>query len=172
MAAPGAGGPLGRALWAVRYAIVVPVIVVALTAIGVIIITTAAAAHLAGQVAAAVTGDGGAGRFQPLGSVLSVLEGYLLAAILIIFAVGLYELFIARVGEAPGPARAPSALSIHSVEELKERLGRVVLLGLVVEFFRQALRLGYTSPLDLLYMAGGIVLVGAALYISAPRRHG
>jgi len=60
-------------------------------------------------------------------------------------------------------------LIIRSVDDLKERLGRVVLLALVIEFFQQSLRLDYQRPIDLLYMAVGIVLVGAALYLSALR---
>ena len=97
------------------------------------------------------------------------MEGYLLAAILIIFALGLYELFIARIDLGASHENAPRTLVIRSVDDLKERLGRVVLLALVIEFFQQSLRLNYQRRIDLLYMAVGIVLVGAALYLSALR---
>jgi uncharacterized membrane protein YqhA len=159
--------PLGRVLWGVRYVIIVPVIVVAFAAIGVIVATTAEVVRRVAEVAHGWTADGRTVR--PFGAVLEILEGYLLAAILIIFAVGLYELFIGGI-DGEGSARIPSALTIHSVEDLKERLGRVVLLGLVIEFFQQTLRLDYTTPVDLLSMAAGIVLVGAALYLTAARR--
>jgi len=43
------------------------------------------------------TGAARVERSIPLGNVLQMVEGYLLAAILIIFALGLYELFIARI---------------------------------------------------------------------------
>ena len=64
---------------------------------------------------------------------------------------------------------APRTLVIQSVDDLKERLGRVVLLALVIEFFQQSLRLDYGRPIELLYMAVGILLIGAALYLSALR---
>jgi uncharacterized membrane protein YqhA len=112
---------------------------------------------------------GSAARLIPLGTVLQMVEGYLLAAILIIFAFGLYELFIAKIDVAGASENAPRTLIIQSVDDLKERLGRVVLLALVIEFFQQSLRVDYGRPIDLLYMALGILLVGGALYLSALR---
>jgi hypothetical protein len=58
---------------------------------------------------------------------------------------------------------------IQTVDDLKGRLGRVVLLALVIEFFQQSLRMDYARPIELLYMAGGILLIGVALYLSALR---
>ena len=159
-----------QVLWAVRYIIIVPVAAVAAAAVGVVIVTTMEAVQFAGSVPAALgAGAGNGGRIVPLGSVLQMVEGYLLAAILLIFALGLYELFIARIDVADSSENAPRTLIIRSVDDLKERLGRVVLLALVIEFFQQSLRLDYARPIDLLYMALGILLVGAALYLSALR---
>jgi len=160
-----------RTLWAVRYIIIVPVIAVAAAAIGVVIVTTLEAVQLVGSVQKSFgTGAAGPfGRIVPLGNVLQMVEGYLLAAILIIFALGLYELFIARIDAAGASENAPRTLIIQSVDDLKERLGRVVLLALVIEFFQQSLRLDYGKPIELLYMALGILLIGAALYLSALR---
>jgi uncharacterized membrane protein YqhA len=154
-----------RALWAVRYIIIVPVIAVAAAAV----VTTLEAVQLVGSVQKSFgTGAAGPGdRIVPLGNVLQMVEGYLLAAILIIFALGLYELFIARIDAAGASENAPRTLIIQSVDDLKERLGRVVLLALVIEFFQQSLRLDYGKPIELLYMAFGILLIGAALYLSA-----
>ncbi|HLW48255.1 MAG TPA: YqhA family protein [bacterium] len=126
----------GRGLWAVRYIIIVPVVAVAAAAVGTVIVTTLEAVQLLGAVQSSL-GAGGAGhadRLVPLGTVLQMVEGYLLAAILIIFALGLYELFIARIGVAGASESAPRTLVIHSVDDLKERLGRVVLLALVISW--------------------------------------
>jgi uncharacterized membrane protein YqhA len=46
------------------------------------------------------------------------------------------------------------------------------LLILVVKFFQQALRLKYESPLDLLQLALGIVLVAGALFLGHRRTLG
>lgn len=174
---PGASGRLSaikvfeRALWAIRYIIVVPVAAVALAAVGTVIVTTLEAVRLFAPVQKFLGGNslGQADRLVPLGAVLQMVEGYLLAAILIIFALGLYELFIARIDAVGSSQSAPRTLIIQSVDDLKERLGRVVVLALVIEFFYQSLRLDYGRPIDLLYMAVGTLLIGAALYLSALR---
>ena len=66
---------------------------------------------------------------------------------------------------------APSLLGervllIRSVDDLKTRLGNVVVLMLVIKFFQQALKQKYASPLDLLYLAIGVLLIGGALYLT------
>jgi hypothetical protein len=42
-------------------------------------------------------------------------------------------------------------------------------LMLVIKFFQQALRQKYASPLDLLYLAIGVLLIGGALYLTHRR---
>jgi uncharacterized membrane protein YqhA len=150
------------ALLAVRYVMLAAVVVLALISVAVVAATTVDA------VGAVLHTAGSGGReIRSLGGALQLVEGYLLAAILFIFAVGLYELFIVKI-DLRG-IRLPKALDITSVDDLKARLGRVVLLGLVIEFFQRSLAVTYTAPVDVLYMAGGILLVGAALYLSTER---
>ena len=160
-----------RLLWSVRYVIIVPVAAVAIAAIGTVVVTTLEAARLLAPVERFLFGGsaGHAERLVPLGAVLQMVEGYLLAAILIIFALGLYELFIARIDAGGSSEKAPRTLIIHNIDDLKDRLGRVVVLALVIEFFYQSLRLEYGRPIELLYMAIGTLLIGAALYLSALR---
>ncbi|MES9967605.1 MAG: YqhA family protein, partial [Sedimenticola sp.] len=57
-------------------------------------------------------------------------------------------------------------LMIHSLDGLKERLAKVVLMILVVRYFEYALSMHFNTPLELLMFAGGIALLGAALYLS------
>lgn len=160
-----------RVLWGIRYVIIIPVVAVAAAAVGVVLVTTLEAVQFAGSLQTALgAGAANGGRIVPLGSVLQMVEGYLLAAILLIFALGLYELFIARIDVAGSFENAPRALIIRDVDDLKERLGRVVMIALVIEFFQQSLHMDYTRPIELLYMALGILLVGAALYLTAIRR--
>lgn len=97
---------------------------------------------------------------------VEVVDGYLLAAIMLIFSLGLYELFVSRIEAAEGSEFAARLLLIRSLDDLKDRLAKVVLLILVVKFFEYALRLKFETPLDLLYLAVGVFLMAAALYIS------
>jgi uncharacterized membrane protein YqhA len=98
--------------------------------------------------------------------VVEVVDGYLVATIMFIFSLGLYELFVSRIDAAEGSEFAQRVLLIRSLDDLKDRLAKLVLLILVVKFFEHALILKYTGPLDLLQLAGGVLLVSLALYFS------
>jgi uncharacterized membrane protein YqhA len=55
---------------------------------------------------------------------------------------------------------------IENLDDLKDRLAKVVLLILIVKFFEQVLSLTFETPLELLYLAVGIALVAGALFLS------
>ena len=101
-----------------------------------------------------------------LGHVAEVVDGYLFATIMIIFALGLYELFISKIDAAEHSELASRLLLIRSVDDLKERLAKVIFLILIVRYFQFALESKVTTPLDLLYFAIGIALVALSLYLT------
>jgi uncharacterized membrane protein YqhA len=98
--------------------------------------------------------------------VVEVVDGYLLSAVLIIFALGLYELFIKDLDLARSPNQPRRLLVIENLDDLKGRLARVILLILIVNLFQDALRIKLVSGLDLVYQAAAIALIGLALYLS------
>ena len=98
--------------------------------------------------------------------VVEALDGYLLGIVMLIFSMGLYELFIHRLDPAVGSDRAKRILLVHSLDDLKSRLGQVILLMLVVKFFENALSTKLSSTLDLLTMSAGILLIAVALRLS------
>ncbi|MES9869249.1 MAG: YqhA family protein [Sedimenticola sp.] len=105
-------------------------------------------------------------RGETVTHVVEIVDGYLLATFLLIFALGLYELFVSKIDLAEGAENASQVLMIHSLDGLKERLAKVVLMILVVRYFEYALGMHFNTPLELLMFAGGIALLGAALYLS------
>src|SRR6516165_7868957 len=94
---------------------------------------------------------------------ISLIDGYLLGAFMFIFGFGLYELFLADLQEARASQTSGRILQIKSLEDLKTRLGRVILIILIVEIFKDAYEVKAQSPLDLLYVAATIALIGLAL---------
>jgi len=98
--------------------------------------------------------------------IVEIVDGYLLATVLLIFALGLYELFISEIDAAEGAATSSSVLLIKSLDDLKARLAKVIMMILIVKFFEHTVSMHFGSPLDLLYMAAGIALIGLALYLS------
>jgi uncharacterized membrane protein YqhA len=101
-----------------------------------------------------------------LAQVVSVIDNYLLGIVMLIFSLGLYELFVSRIELAERNELASRVLLIKSLDDLKDRLAKVILLILVIKFFQLALRMKYDSPLELLYLALGIVLVAGAVWLS------
>jgi uncharacterized membrane protein YqhA len=101
--------------------------------------------------------------------VAEIVDGYLFAAILIIFALGLYELFISKIDAIELSEVASRLLLIRSLDDLKERLAKVVFLILIVRYFQYALDATISAPLDLLYLAVGIALIALSLYLTNRR---
>jgi uncharacterized membrane protein YqhA len=101
-----------------------------------------------------------------VGHVVEIVDGYLLGAVLLIFALGLYELFISKLDAAKGSETSNNVLLIDSLDDLKTRLAKVILMILIVKFFEHVIDMHFSAPLDLLYLAGGIALIGVALYLT------
>ncbi len=161
-----------RVLWASRYIVAVPVVASVAMAIAAFYLGTVDVVYLLsrlGTYADLSTGSAehSAARATLIGAIVKAVDVYLLAAILLIFALGLYELFIGRIEAAERDEVAPRLLLIRSIDDLKDRLAKVVLLVLIVEFLQYALGLHLTRALDLLYLAVGIALIGAAIYLTS-----
>ena len=100
---------------------------------------------------------------------VSSVDVFLFALVLIIFGVGVYELFIANVDPEDKPAATrPTWLKISSVDDLKSSLGKVILMVLIVSFFKHVLEIDAErwDPIALLYLAIGILLIAGALYLT------
>jgi uncharacterized membrane protein YqhA len=108
-------------------------------------------------------------RTHSITGIVKCVDGYLIGAIMLIFAIGLYELFVNRIEVGDVSASTPRLLRIESLDDLKDRLAKVVLLLLTIEFFQYAIALSYTRTLELLYLAAGILLLAGALYLSTRR---
>ena len=102
--------------------------------------------------------------------VAEVVDGYLFAAIMLIFGLGIYELFVRKVASEQ-TGGAPSFLAIRDLDDMKERLAKVIFLILLVRYFEYAVDQPINSALDLLYLAVGIALVALAIYLTARLSH-
>ncbi|MDP2785625.1 MAG: YqhA family protein [Sulfurimicrobium sp.] len=103
---------------------------------------------------------------QTITHVVEVVDGYLLATFMLIFALGMYELFVSDIDEAHGSKTSSKILVIENLDDLKARLAKVILMILIVTLFEEALNMKIASPLDLLYLGGAIALIGAALFLT------
>lgn len=160
-----------RVLWNSRLVVLVAVVASLVIAVGLMAITSVDVATLVGQFVSYFDPDLNtetrAGmRLEMLAKIVGAIDGYLLAGVLLIFGLGLYELFIGKIDQIEQSEFAGRLLLVRSLDDLKNRLARVILLILMVKFLQQTLRMKFDSPLELLYLALGIALVGTALLLS------
>lgn len=103
--------------------------------------------------------------------VITAVDDFLLAIVLLIFALGVYELHIDKIEFAKDNPAAGKLLQIESLDDLKDRLGKVILMILIVSFFKNVLSAKFHTPLEILYMGGGIFLVALASYYGHKSSH-
>ncbi len=163
-------------LWDSRFVVIFAVIASLLSALAMFFMATVDAyymlSHLAEYASPALdTASRYALRSETITHVVEIVDGYLLATVLLIFALGLYELFISKIDMAEGSETSSNVLLINSLDDLKGRLAKVILMILIVKFFEHAIGLNFDSPAALLYLAGGIALLGLALFLSHAGEH-
>lgn len=95
--------------------------------------------------------------------IIGAVDLYLIAVVMFIFAFGIYELFISNIDEASGK-NGSTLLAITSLDQLKDKIAKVIVMVLVVNFFQKVLHTNFTTPLELLYFAGSIALLAVGLY--------
>ena len=161
-----------KILWNSRFLVIIPVIACVLISAFLFVIVTIEAAELPGHLVAFVDQSLEAHvrsklYSEGITSIAKIIDGYLFAAIMLIFAMGLYELFIGKIEAAEGNDIAQRILMIRSFDDLKDKLAKVVFLILIVTYFESALSSEYDQPIELLMLAGGIALVSGAVWLSS-----
>ncbi len=96
---------------------------------------------------------------------IHALDSSLLTAVMILFALGLYELFIGVI-DVPQDHPFRRVLVIESLDDLKGKLATVLVMLLFVKFFEEAQKLDAASFMDLLLLGGGVALIGAGLWLT------
>jgi uncharacterized membrane protein YqhA len=161
-----------RWLWNSRLAVVVAVVASLIVALVMLYVATVDVVYLLAKVAhyasPALAGDERARLHGSIvAQVAAIVDGYLFAAIMIIFGIGMYELFIGKIEAAERLDGGSNVLAVRDLDDMKERLAKVVFLILVVRYFEYALDQPVGSSLDLLYLAIGIGLIALSIFLTA-----
>ena len=109
-------------------------------------------------------------------SFIPAIDNYLFATILLIISMGLYELFISKIDPKSRTQHTrPDWLVVRNFDDLKSNIGEVVIMILIVNFFKLSFSINDDHPLHLLALGGGILLIAGALvvthYVSGLRAH-
>lgn len=100
-----------------------------------------------------------------VGGIIGAVDLYLIGVVMLLFSFGLYELFISEIDAAKDNSGADSKiLAIHSLDQLKDKISKVIVMVLVVGFFQKVGYTEYNGALDMLYFSLSITAVAVGLY--------
>ncbi|MGM0983540.1 MAG: YqhA family protein [Pseudomonadota bacterium] len=99
-------------------------------------------------------------------NIIVAVDIYLIALVLMIFSLGVYKLFVSRIEPVEG--RDPQhPFNVSSLDQLKDKIARVVILAVIIEFFRAVVGISFDTPLDAIYLALSVLALALALYLMA-----
>lgn len=98
-----------------------------------------------------------------VGQIIGAVDLYLMALVLFIFSFGIYELFVSEIEELK-TLKQSKVLEVHSLDQLKDKLAKVIIMVLVVNFFQRVLQMKLVTMVDMSYLAGSILALCVGLY--------
>lgn len=96
--------------------------------------------------------------------IIGAVDLYLIAVVMLIFSFGLYELFISPIDHSEDAKEDSKILSITSLDQLKDKIAKVIVMVLVVNFFQRVLHTKYDGALEMLYFALAVTALAVGLY--------
>lgn len=100
-----------------------------------------------------------------VGGIIGAVDLYLIGVVMLLFSFGLYELFISDIDVArESEADENKILAIHSLDQLKDKISKVIVMVLVVGFFQKVGHTHYNGALEMMYLALSITAVSVGLY--------
>ncbi len=100
-----------------------------------------------------------------VGGIIGAVDLYLIGVVMLLFSFGLYELFISDIDAAKDDeGNDNQILAIHSLDQLKDKISKVIVMVLVVGFFQKVGYTEYNGALDMFYFALSITAVSVGLY--------
>lgn len=105
-----------------------------------------------------------------VGLIIGAIDLYLMALVFFIFSFGIYELFISEIDTIKS-SRQARVLEVHSLDQLKDKIGKVIVMVLVVNFFQRVLHAKFTTPLEMVYLAISILALCLGLYFLHKSSH-
>ena len=138
-----------------RGLVIVPVVVLALSALGAFVYGTVVFGHSIGDVVAHPLPVG-----HKIGLFLLIVDLFLIGATRLIAAIGLYELFISRIG-GRGVRRMPPWLEMRDLNDLKARVIAMLVMVASVSFVEVVVDM--PTGIEALELGGGVAVVVVAL---------
>ena len=154
-----------KILWSVRYITILPVLLS--------IISSVALLFLGGwEIIEAIIfynplfDDSITSSNELLFKIISAIDLFLIGIVLLIFGFGIYELFVSEIDFANSKFNE-STLKIRDLDQLKNKIIKVIIIVLIVKFFEKVLKFSETfkDPMDILYFSISILSICLGFYL-------
>lgn len=96
--------------------------------------------------------------------VVGGIDHYLIGIVLLIFSFGIYELFISEI-DVRFQFQEVKILQIENLDQLKHKILQVIIMVMVISFFKKALSMKIATTLDLLLFASAVLLISVSSYL-------
>ncbi|MBP8131183.1 MAG: YqhA family protein [Candidatus Hydrogenedentes bacterium] len=101
---------------------------------------------------------------EVLVNVITLVDILLVGIALLIFGLGTYDLFISRLEPAQKQRDIRHDWFVFdSLDALKDKLGKVVIVILIITFLKSVVNIEFREPIDLVWLGAGICLVALSL---------
>ena len=153
-----------KALWNTRYVVVLAVFFSVLAAIALFVLGSYEIYH-AIVYDNPLTNEFNGDHTKMLLKLITAIDLYLIGVVLLIFGFGIYELFISKIDIARAD-EGVTILEIENLDELKNKIIKVIIMVLIVSFFERILKISqsYTEPIQMLYFAISVFALSLGVY--------
>lgn len=151
-----------KGLWSIRYIVLLGVLFGALSAIVLFVAGSLEIYNTLMDFFFASSGH--VGHEEILIAIIGAIDFYLIALVLLIFTFGIYELFISKIDIAHEEGEFGNILEVESLDDLKNKIVKVIIMVLIVSFFQRILSMEFTTAYDMLAMAISICVICVGVY--------
>ncbi|MBN2782002.1 MAG: YqhA family protein [Campylobacterales bacterium] len=154
-------------LWASRFMVILAVVFGLIGAVSLFIVASFDVYETAKYVITTYMNHAHPENFHEdvVGGIIGAVDLYLIGVVMLLFSFGLYELFISDIDVAKcEEGHDNKILTIHSLDQLKDKISKVIVMVLVVGFFQKVGHTEYNGALEMLYFALSITAVAVGLF--------
>ena len=153
-----------KSLWGVRYITILPVLLSIISSLALLV--------LGGwEIIEAIIFynplfDDSINSNELLFKIISAIDLFLIGIVLLIFGFGIYELFVSEIDFANSKFNE-STLKIRDLDQLKNKIIKVIIIVLIVKFFEKVLKFSenFKDPMDILYFSISILSICLGYYL-------
>ncbi|MEY3866992.1 MAG: YqhA family protein [Microcoleaceae cyanobacterium] len=153
-----------QGLWLLRFITIVPVM---FSILSVFMLFILGSMEVLGSLQALLHLNEDPEKMLPkiMAGILGGIDVYLIGIVMILFAYGIYELFISKIDVGRQEDTEVKILTITSLDQLKEKILKVIIMVMIVGFFKRLIELEVKTSTDLLLMAISILLISGSAYL-------